>query len=151
MTDLLIRPQTLVEPSSGASQTEEPHLPITRRKALLVAVLGFPTSIEMNVIRQMIKDPIAFVKKQWSNLMLGACLVGFMSIAAFALSLSDNYTCSTEGGDHILRNGQTAWSIATQRCHGSIQHAMDDIITINGGDPSAFQVGDVMIVPASGG
>ena len=151
MTDLLTRSQPPVEPPSGSSEIGAVHLPTTRRKALLAAILGFPTLIEMNVVRQMIKGPITFAKKQWSNLMLAACLVGFIAVAGVALSLNDNYTCSTDDGVHILRNGQSAWSVASQRCHGNIAHAMKDIVTINGGDPSAFRVGDAMIVPASGG
>jgi hypothetical protein len=149
VTDLLTRPQPLVEPSSGHPEVEEHYLPITKRKALLAAVLGFPTSFEMNVIRQMMKGLITFVKKQWSNLMLAACLAGFMGLAGFALSLADNYRCAE--GEHTLRNGQSAWSVASQRCSGDIRHAMRDIITINGGDPTTFRVGDTLIVPPSGG
>ena len=149
MTDLLTRPQPLVEPSSGHPEVEEHHLPTTRRNALLAALLGFPTSFEIGIVRRTLKSVIHFGKKQWSNLMLGACLAGFMAVAGFALSLSDNYTCAE--GEHTLRSGQSAWSVASQRCSGDVRHAMRDILTINGGDPSAFQVGDVLIVPASGG
>ena len=77
-----------------------------------------------------------------------ACMVGFLSIAAYALSLADNYTCIE--GTHTVREGDSAWSVASQRCSGDRQHAMHDILTINGGDP-LYGVGQVLIIPSSGG
>ena len=148
MTDLLVRPQTPVEPSSARFETKEYSLLVTKRKALLKALCGFPTSFEINVIRRMIKSVITFSKNQWSNIMLGVCIAGFIGVAGFALSLADNYRCVE--GEHVIRDGQSAWAVASQRCSGDVRHAMHDILALNGGDP-IFHAGDVIIVPASGG
>ena len=65
----------------------------------------------------------------------------------FAVSLTDNYTCSDE--TYTVRGGESPWSIALQRCSGSTEHAMRDILSINGAAP--YDVGMVVIVPESGG
>ena len=85
--------------------------------------------------------------KQWSALMLSVCVAGFIGIAAFTLSLTDNYTCV--GGAHVARAYESPWSIATQRCSGSHENAMRDIVSING--PAPYPVGMTVIVPLSGG
>lgn len=77
-----------------------------------------------------------------------ACIVGFLAITMYALSLADNYTCVGEA--HTVREGDSAWSIARQRCSGDQQHAMHDILALNGGDP-LYGVGQVLIIPSSGG
>ena len=90
---------------------------------------------------------LRWLAKQWSTLMLTVCVAGFIGIAAFALSLSDNYTCV--GGEHVARAYESPWTIASQRCSGDVTHAMRDIVTINGAAP--YGIGQVVIVPGSGG
>ena len=90
---------------------------------------------------------LRWLSKQWSNLLLGACVAGFAGVAAFALSLTDNYTCV--GGEHVARAYESPWTIASQRCSGDVTHAMRDIVTINGAAP--YDVGMVVVVPGSGG
>ena len=91
---------------------------------------------------------LSYLARKWSSLLGGACIVGFLAITMYGLSLADNYTCIE--GTHTVREGDSAWSVASQRCSGDRQHAMHDILTINGGDP-LYGVGQVLIIPSSGG
>ncbi len=91
---------------------------------------------------------LSYLARRWSGLLGMACIVGFLSVTAYALSLADNYTCVE--GAHTMREGESAWSVARQRCSGDRQHAMHDILALNGGDP-LYGVGQVLIIPSSGG
>ena len=77
-----------------------------------------------------------------------ACIAGFFTIAAFALSLADNYRC-VGGGEYVVRGGESAASVASSRCRGDTQHAMKDIVSLNGAAP--YAIGQVLVVPDSGG
>ena len=90
---------------------------------------------------------LRWLAKQWSTLMLAVCVAGFLGVAMFAVSLTDNYTCV--GETYTTRGDESPWTIASQRCSGDVTHAMKDIVTLNGAAP--YDVGMVVVVPQSGG
>lgn len=102
------------------------------------------TSSSMQLTRRF----LSHLARRWNDLLGMTCIIGFLSVTAYAVSLADNYTCIE--GAHTVREGDSAWSVASQRCRGDRQHAMHDILTINGGDPM-YHAGQVLIIPSSGG
>lgn len=97
---------------------------------------------------QLTRRFLSHLARRWNDLLGMTCIIGFLSVTAYAVSLADNYTCIE--GAHTVREGDSAWSVASQRCRGDRQHAMHDILTINGGDPM-YHAGQVLIIPSSGG
>ena len=85
--------------------------------------------------------------KRWSVLLLTACVLAFVGVAAFASALTNNYTCV--GGEHIASGYDSPWSIAMRWCSGNQMHARRDIVSING--PAPYPSGMAVIVPSSGG
>ena len=96
----------------------------------------------------LVRRCFSYLARRWSGLLGMAGIVGFLAITMYALSLADNYTCVGEA--HTVREGDSAGSIARQRCSGDRQHAMHDILTLNGGN-ALYGVGQVLIIPSSGG
>ena len=105
-----------------------------------ISIPHLPPSTAVSIVAR-------WLSKRWSNLLLAVCVAGFAGVAAFALSLTDNYTCV--GGEHVARAYESPWTIASQRCSGDVTHAMRDIVPIKGAAP--YGIGQVGIVAGSGG
>jgi len=130
-------------PDTTTASSNPATIPPSKRLLLK----GLMTSLTTPHISKAPSKALRWLSKQWSNLLLSACVAAFLGVTMFAVSLTDNYTCSDE--TYTVRGGESPWSIALQRCSGSTEHAMRDILSINGAAP--YDVGMVVIVPESGG
>ena len=138
---------TLEVSQSSSNSTTFPPSKRLVRKGLMTSLMASHISIPHLPPSKAVSKVARWLSKRWSNLLLAVCVAGFAGVAAFALSLTDNYTCV--GGEHVARAYESPWTIASQRCSGDVTHAMRDIVTINGAAP--YEVGMVVVVPGSGG
>jgi len=144
MPSTLTAPETPLRAPVTASHYNVVSIPITRRKAMLAALFGTPSKHEFAILGRCFASTLRFVRGYWANLMLATCLFLFAGIAAFAMSVQDNYSCTP--GEHVVAPGDSVYHVVSRYCSGNRMAAQHDIIKLNNGE-AILHPGDVLVIP----
>ena len=78
------------------------------------------------------------------------CALGLFAIWIAAMMIAKFYetqlqfTCTNNGAAVIVKDGDSAWSIAKKYCTGDVRSAVDGIVTVYG---STLHPGEIVYLP----